>query len=468
MNEENYNPEDIDLENTEEVNPYDEIITKQQMSIEDLKEHMTGPVIAILIHAIILPFVIGMVINEPVQDQPEVQMESVTEEVVPPPPPPPPPEIKEPDVTTPDDRPFDKPVVEDPTDVTMEEPEIKADIMVETITNPFVIKTNNSAKVLASASPFGRKGGAGGSGGSGGGYRMGLRGVFYDMKQDQNGSANGVGGYDQNKFTSSILTPFVKGGWNQNSLNKYYKSPTNLYASCFYIPRCKAEEAPKAYECADKVQPSRWMAVYSGKVRAPKTGTFRFAGAGDDVITVAVNKRTVLDYGWTQVTLGCNSASNLREWMAAMEQQPNANPTYVQRIKEAGVYKNPASFYKYSATPHWNGALGGICVGDSVSVNAGEIVDIDILISEIPGGEFGACLFIEDVDMHYEYAKDPQTGSPILPLFRTDGSLPPPSTGQIPPFMPGGPVWRLVGGNAKGADPATVPTPVQNENLIEL
>ncbi len=464
MNEENYNTEEIDVENTEEVNPYDEIITKQQMSIEDLKEHMTGPVIAILIHAIILPFVIGMVINEPVENQPEVQMESVTEEVVPPPPPP---EIKEPDVTTPDDRPFDKPVVEDPTDVTMEEPEIKADIMVETITNPFVIKTNNSAKVLASASPFGRKGGAGGSGGSGGGYRMGLRGVFFDMKQDQNGAGNGVAGYNQNKFTSEILLPFVKGGWNQNTLTKYYRSPTNLYNSCFYIPNCSADDAPAAFECADKVKASRWMAIYSGKVRAPKTGTFRFAGAGDDALVVAINKKTVFDYGYTQVSLGSNISHSIGAWLPAMRRDANANPANVKRLDEAGVYKSSASFYKYTNTPIWNRELGGIAVGDSFRVNAGEILDIDILISEIPGGKFGACLLIEDVDMHHDYQKDPLEGAPILPLFRTDGSLPKPE-GQNPPFMPGGPVWRLVGGNAKGADPATVPTPVQNENMIEL
>ena len=45
----------------------------------------------------------------------------------------------------------------------------------------------------------------------------------------------------------------------------------------------------------------------------------------------------------------------------------------------------------------WNGELGGLVAGDTFSVREGEAYDIEIAISEIPGGFFGFVLFIEDV-----------------------------------------------------------------------
>lgn len=457
---------DVDLE-VPEGSAYDEIMAQQKMSVEELKEHMTGPVIAILLHAIILPCVIGMVISEPAEQQPDIIV--AKEEVVlePPPPPPPPPDIPPPDNVTPDDKPFDRPVVEDQTEVTTEDVEIPAEVMVDAPINPFVIPPNNSRKVIGSASPFGRKGGGrGGNGGFGNGM-SGLQGSFYDLKQDQSQRPSSLSNAHRDVFARDGLKSFVDGGWNQATLKgKYYESQTKLYSSVFYIPNIDANEAPKAYECDTDVKPSRWMAVYSGRVLAPKTGTFRFAGCADDVITVRVNKKVLLDYGWSSATMG--KACEARKWRDAMERNQYANKADIAEIEKAGVYTMPANMYKYQATPSWNNHLGGIAVGDSFSVTKGEVLDIDIMISEIPGGRFFAFLGIEDCDLTNEYERDPQYGSPILPLFRTSSALPEVKPGaEIPPFSPNGPIWRTV---SKNYDPkkSTESSPVKNDELIKF
>lgn len=454
-----------------EGSAYDEIMAQQKMSVEELKEHMTGPVIAILLHAIILPCVIGMVISEPAEQQPDIIV--AKEEVIlePPPPPPPPPDIPPPDNVVPDDKPFDRPVVEDQTEVTTEDVEIPAEVMLDAPVNPFVIPPNNSRRVIGSASPFGRKGGGkGGNGGFGNGM-SGLKGVFYDIKQNANGSPNewAQNIANEDRFSTTILKPFVRGGMKTSDWNaKFYQSPTNLYASSIYIPRCRADEAPKAFECADKVQPSRWVCHYSGRVLAPITGTFRFAGAGDDTLVVAINKKVILDYGWTQSSLGFNTARNLRDWSAAMRRDPNAPKDKIRQLDEAGVYTKPVEFYKYQNTPEWNNSLGGIPLSDSFTVTKGEVLDIDIMISEIPGGWVGFALVIENVDKVGEYERDPQFGSPILPLFRTSSALPPVQEGlQAVPFSTNGEIWRVV---SDKYDPkkAAETAPVKNEDLIKF
>lgn len=52
------------------------------------------------------------------------------------------------------------------------------------------------------------------------------------------------------------------------------------------------------------------------------------------------------------------------------------------------------------------------------------------LISEIPGREFGMTLLLEEVGME-PMSKDPKTGAPILPLFRTNYGVPKPGQEQM-------------------------------------
>ncbi len=86
-------------------------------------------------------------------------------------------------------------------------------------------------------------------------------------------------------------------------------------------------------------------------------------------------------------------------------------------------------------------------VGADFQAVAGTSYPIEILISESGGNLFCASLLIEEKGETYPKASG---GSPILPLFRLDDSVPPPSDADnSPPYDPAGPVWKLVPGSRK-------------------
>lgn len=104
----------------------------------------------------------------------------------------------------------------------------------------------------------------------------------------------------------------------------------------------------------------------------------------------------------------------------------------------------PSTFYKYSTTKHWNDTMGGVVAGKTFTVKQGDVYPIEILISEIPGGEFGMTLLLEEVGME-PMSKDPKTGAPILPLFRTNYGVPKPDKNkEHVPFDEIGIVWESV------------------------
>ncbi len=229
-----------------------------------------------------------------------------------------------------------------------------------------------------------------------------MEGSFYDLKQTASGAPTGM-----NPDTcKKILQEFVTTGWSKSFLSKYYMAPTKLYTSCFYMPVSKAAEAPYAYKVEDKVKPSMWVAIYRGRVVAPKSGRFRFVGYGDDALVVRFNGKNVFDYGWEHITSG-----------KMMGGQPG------NRAELKDDKGEPRKFYKYTKAGHdWNESAGGMCSGDVFTVEAGKSYPVEVLISEIPGGKFGFVLLIEDVDSP-PTQKD-ATGSPIFQLFRTNFAEP--------------------------------------------
>ncbi len=446
-NEEIIHESSTEFVKTPALSNYDEIMEHQKMSAEEIKEHMTGPVIAILIHAILLPFIIGMVLSDPPTETEEVVIETVEIDSTPPPPLDPI-DIPEPqDIETPDEQTFERvnDISEEMTENQSMDESDNIEI-VEPIDIPNFIKPNNSHVVISSYRPFGESDGIETGNGPPGsrnrnGTRSALRGEFFDLKQNNTGKQIAM----SNGEFCNVLKDFVRSDWNKTKLNTYFKSPVALYSPCFYIPMCNAEEAPKAFQCEKECKPSRWLAIYSGRVRAPKTGSFSFVGAGDDVLVVRVNQKVVLDYGWYSASLGKQIASN--DWRNALQKSPTSDPAKRAEIEASPTYENPIALYPYSSTPHWNRHLGGVAVGDSFFVTAGEEIDIEILISEIPGGLFGASLLIQNNDEIASYERDPQTNSPILPLFRTSAhALPDPlfRTKEALPFAAGGEVWRVV------------------------
>lgn len=211
----------------------------------------------------------------------------------------------------------------------------------------------------------------------------------------------------------AIIREFLQKGWDSSVLARYYSPKVKLLAPFFYLPRCKAEYAPMAFQCdaaenAKPVRPGCWIVLYQGVVKAPKSGTFRFVGMCDDTMIVRFNHKQVLESGWYIPT-----RSNGPEGTFA---------SYQQEITTRA--QNPAALYRYEETPHWNRHLGGLATGTVFEVKEGESYPIEILLSEIPGCEFGFALLVEEVK------GEPKSGiyqpweSPKLHLFRTNATLP--------------------------------------------
>ena len=240
--------------------------------------------------------------------------------------------------------------------------------------------------------------GVGGMGAGGLGLTMfgargggGLEGTFYDLKQTNDRQPNGM---TPDRYNGAVRA-WIEGGLKEPEMQRYFKAPTKLYATQFVLPDMAADEAPKAYGVAGLVKPSQWVAHYKGKVSPPKSGTFQFLGAGDDMLVVFIDHKLVLDASWYPVS--------------------NLNPRAI--VPEG----------KYVDFPR-----GGYVKGEPVNVVQGQWYDIDILIGEQPGGRFFSCLCVEE------------EGKKGLPLFRVaSGKMP--KMHNPPPFDTNGPVWRLLG-----------------------
>ncbi len=269
--------------------------------------------------------------------------------------------------------------------------------------------------------------GEGGSGlGSGKAGGSALVGTFYDLKLTASGARTAMAppaGQERPNMAlvAGVYHDFTK-AWSANVLNKYYKSPTQLYASNFYLPSCDARYGPHAYQCdPKKVKPSGWIAVYRGKVKAPKSGKFRFVGAGDDLLCVRFNKKTVLEAGWAIPSK--YDKSRPTDSLDLSFQAGARGAAYRKALKEG---KDPDhKDYTLTALPagwNWQNALGGLTCGSVFEVREGQTYPIEIMISEGPGGAFGFVLLIEDIN------DNPQDRKPELErtydLFRTNFSLP--------------------------------------------
>ena len=245
-----------------------------------------------------------------------------------------------------------------------------------------------------------------GGGGDGLGSKEGggstLEGTFYDLKLKPNGAPSGLkgGAENQNPVIEALAKFFAN--WNESELNKYYKSETKLYASSWYLPVAQAKYGPIAFEVGDPNQPeekweckpSAWLAVYRGRVIAPKTGKFRFIGTGDDFFAVRFDRKTVLDAGYRLPTRwdkknpraawvsGHGDGEAFRADIASGKDKKRKDYKFIKGIPGCKI---------------WDDELGGLIAGTPFKVEEGEAYDIEIAISEIPGGKFGFVLFIEDV-----------------------------------------------------------------------
>lgn len=258
--------------------------------------------------------------------------------------------------------------------------------------------------------------GEGGEGlGSGSAGGSALVGTFYDLKQTKSGAPSGLtgGGAGEAKVLE-VLNGFLK-GWSESALNKYYKSPNKLYASSFYLPVCLAKYGPIAYGVADKVKEGAWVAIYRGKVRAPKSGKFRFVGTGDECVAVRFNRKTVLEAGYRLPS----------RWAKDKPSRAKVSgPDHAQYAKEVkdGTDKTHKGyeFIKLNGIGIWNSEIGGLTAGTVFDVKEGEICNIEVMVTEVPGGKFGVLLLLEDMSENLK----PNNPNNVYHLFRTNFSTP--------------------------------------------
>ena len=256
--------------------------------------------------------------------------------------------------------------------------------------------------------------GAPGGGGGGGGpvplfglrtKGKGLIGHLYDLKQDRSRKPTNM---TTDKY-ATVLASFVRGGFNTGVLANYYEASVVLYSTQMFTPDIDANLAPKSFGVEAEVQPRMWAAVYKAKVTPPESGTYHFVGIGDDVLVVKFDGKIVLDHGYCRLT-GSKAAGT----------------SYDYQFDTSGTYHSPA---------------GRHGVGSAMEVTAGDSYDMEILIGEQPGGESLFQLLLQKDGVNYQ--KD-AAGNPILPVFRTADTKPPPppTPNGYPPHLEDGPVWK--------------------------
>lgn len=261
-----------------------------------------------------------------------------------------------------------------------------------------------------------------------------LVGTFYDLKQAGRGRSrkpsaaalkkeDGTLSIQRDKYYETIAH-FVNKGWSTGQLSRYFESPQKLYASCFYLPSARARYAPIAYQMGDSrkpenqwvCQPGGWCVVYRGKVRAPKTGKFRFIGTGDDYIAVRFDRKLVLSAGYRLFT---HYDVRVKGGPKFAFSEPAAREKFLKDVR-AGLDFAHKGYELISTVPgceRWNRELGGLTAGREFSVREGAVYDIEILLAE-EGGYFGCVLFIEDI------TDGKNSGARQYDLFRTNFSAP--------------------------------------------
>lgn len=220
-----------------------------------------------------------------------------------------------------------------------------------------------------------------------------LIGIFYDLKQDQRGETKRVNYFD-------VVAEFLNSDWDEGVLNDFYRVSRPLFATSVFIPYIKAEAAPTAFGAEKTVDPGQWLIHYKGQVVAPRAGTFRFVGMADDLLAVAVDESTVLVAGLFRLRF-------------------------------------PKKWYPSTTDPDLKAPCGPMVGGDWFTVKAGEIVDLDILIGERPGGGFGAWLEIEEKGIYYQPDEKGRKAYPIFQVSRVPGLF----EGRAPAHLVNESIW---------------------------
>ncbi|MDF7824117.1 hypothetical protein P4B35_08845 [Pontiellaceae bacterium B12227] len=206
-------------------------------------------------------------------------------------------------------------------------------------------------------------------------------GTFIDFKRDRGGRPVTM---DPDMIRSE-LNRFFSRGWKPSSIARFYRSPKKLYATSFMIPPIKSALAPSAFDERSTIGYC-WAVHYTGHLVYKDDITFRFWGHGDDILAVKVGGKVVLNGCWPGDTEDAVQPG-LDGWSSSSA--------------------DSRKFYMGNNTA---------VVGDWISLKAGEPLDMEVVIGEVPGGTFCSMLAVEVEGVEYERNKQ---GGPILPMFKT-------------------------------------------------
>ena len=187
------------------------------------------------------------------------------------------------------------------------------------------------------------------------------------------------------------MDDFFSQNWDEKILQRFYQARDTVVTYQVFIPMIPANKAPEAFGVEKEVKPSHWIVHYKGTVTAPKDGSYRFLGAADDTLAVRFDGQNVL-------------LANL------------------QKLASEPLFKDPKAPSNRD---------NGLYVGKWIQMERGKSYPIEILISEMPGGSFGAVLLIEERQPEKPYPArtfPPFAGKPAYPVFQTKKGIP------LPPY----------------------------------
>lgn len=184
---------------------------------------------------------------------------------------------------------------------------------------------------------FGSGLGAGTGGGGGMGTLFGmvsgegnrLCGHIYDYTQTKDSRpsqfANDYSQSNNLPWMRPQVTRFIESGWNERTLERYFRGPQQLFVHQFFIPQSVDSTAPKAFGAEGKMKGSAWIAIYKGSVQSPVTGEIRFCGNADNFLVVRFNRKNVLMFDCgnrpspTSSVPGMRTPASVGEWIKVRE-----------------------------------------------------------------------------------------------------------------------------------------------------
>jgi hypothetical protein len=290
---------------------------------------------------------------------------------------------------------------------------VTTDVSAIALPEPPEVSTTDEAAPTAMAGVEGVMGSGLGSGrgkggnGGGGGIPLfgapdgtGLQGYLYDLKQTPDKQPTGM---NRQRYYAA-LTDYLRQGWNESLLERYYKSQDPLYANFLAISTRRSEEAPKAFALENEVQPDLWVIHYHAKVKAPQSGDYRFAGFADNVLEVRIKGQTVLDAGWDSLS----NDANLRQEL------PFVFPTYVPWATNKTDRPGQPGFDRTDVPPETKVWSAHLKIGPVFHLETSETVDMDVLV----GDDGGVCSFFLLIEKEGEIYGNGAGGFIAYPFFQ--------------------------------------------------